>query len=54
MQGAKPPRRPKNREHKVNTQPIDIIPSLQANKPTMDRIQDMFHKAWVRQNKVTP
>jgi hypothetical protein len=26
--GAKPPRLPKNREHKVNTPPTDIVPSL--------------------------
>jgi hypothetical protein len=26
--GAKPPRRPKTREHKVNTPPTDIVPSL--------------------------
>jgi hypothetical protein len=36
--GAKPPRRPKNREHKVNAPPTDIVPSLQANKPAGDII----------------
>jgi hypothetical protein len=35
--GAKPPRHPKIREHKVNTPPTDIVPSLWANKPTNDR-----------------
>jgi hypothetical protein len=35
--GAKPPRHPKNREHKVKTPPTDIVPSLWANKPTNDK-----------------